>query len=125
MPSVLVTGSNRGLGLEWARQYAAEGWRVYATCRHPEEAHALRDLADQESRVSIHRLDVTRQEDIHVLCVDLLKESVDVLVNNAGVCMEKHKGIALGRIRYEDWIYTFRVSRGSRGPRPPRASRQG
>ena len=40
MPSALITGANRGLGLEFAQQYVADGWRVYATCRDPELACA-------------------------------------------------------------------------------------
>ena len=44
MPSVLVTGANRGLGLEFARQYAADGWRVFACCRDPEKAGELKEL---------------------------------------------------------------------------------
>ena len=47
MPSILITGSNRGLGLEWVRQYAVEGWSVFATCRHPGEARALTKLKEQ------------------------------------------------------------------------------
>jgi len=42
MPSIVITGSNRGLGLEWARQYAKKGRRVFATCRHPAEADLLK-----------------------------------------------------------------------------------
>ena len=45
MPSVLITGSSRGLGFEFAKQYAAAGWRVLATCRSPEKADALQALA--------------------------------------------------------------------------------
>ena len=59
MSSVFVTGSNRGLGLEWCRQYAEAGWRVFATCRHPESADALHDLARIHPLLSVHRLDVT------------------------------------------------------------------
>ena len=44
-PGVLITGANRGLGLEWTRQYAEAGWRVYASCRRPEEAEHLKALA--------------------------------------------------------------------------------
>jgi NAD(P)-dependent dehydrogenase (short-subunit alcohol dehydrogenase family) len=44
MPSVLVTGANRGLGLEFARQYLGDGWQVYAACRNPESASDLRGL---------------------------------------------------------------------------------
>jgi NAD(P)-dependent dehydrogenase (short-subunit alcohol dehydrogenase family) len=46
MPSALITGSNRGLGFEFARQYLAEGWRVHAACRDPNSAGELRRLVD-------------------------------------------------------------------------------
>src|SRR5260221_13818358 len=55
MPTVLITGANRGLGLEFARQYATSGWRVIATSRAPEKADALHALGQ---RVSVQRLDV-------------------------------------------------------------------
>ncbi len=110
MPTVLVTGSNRGIGLEWVRQYAAEGWCVYATCRQPSEAQELQDLADREEGVSIHRMDVTRPDEINAVAVELMKESIDLLVNNAGVYLEKFMEIGLRRIRYEDWEYAFRVN---------------
>ena len=61
MPNVLVTGSNRGLGIEWVRQYAEEGWRVFATCRHPAEANKLNELAAKHEALTIHRMDVTRR----------------------------------------------------------------
>src|SRR5260370_7887488 len=54
MPTVLITGANRGLGLEFARQYATSGWRVIATSRAPEKADALHALGQ---RASVHRLD--------------------------------------------------------------------
>lgn len=110
MSSVLVTGSNRGLGLEWIRQYTAEGWRVYATCRHPSEAQELIALADREKWLSIHRLDVTKPDEINALSVELMEEPIDLLINNAGVYLEKYMEVGLRRIRYEDWEYSFRVN---------------
>ena len=110
MATVLVTGSNRGLGLEWVRQYAAEGWRVYATCRQPTEAGELRALADREKGIRILRLDVTKPDEINALAVELIKEPIDVLVNNAGVHLEKFMEVGLRRLRYEDWEYTFQVN---------------
>ena len=110
MPSVLVTGSNRGLGLEWVRQYASSEWRVFATCRHPNEAHELEHLAKQERNVSIHRMDVTRAEEINALSTELLKEPIDLLVNNAGVYLEKYMEVGLKKLRYDDWEYSFRVN---------------
>ncbi len=68
VPSILITGSNRGLGLEWVRQCARDGWRVLASCRHPAEASEIRQLAEQNDNVSLHRLDVTNAEDIRAVC---------------------------------------------------------
>jgi len=110
MPSILITGSNRGLGLEWVRQYAELGWRVYATCRHPLEAPELQDLAAQNRQVTIHRLDVTKIEEMNALSVELRKEPIDVLVNNAGVYLEKYRDVELNKICYEQWLYTFQVN---------------
>jgi NAD(P)-dependent dehydrogenase (short-subunit alcohol dehydrogenase family) len=110
MPNVLVTGSNRGLGLEWVKQYAEEGWRVYATCRHPMEAPELQDLAGRYKQVTVHRLDVTKPEEMNALAVELMKAPIDVLLNNAGVYLEKYRDVELGKICYDQWLYTFRVN---------------
>lgn len=110
MPSILVTGSNRGLGLEWARQYAMEDWRVYATCRHPAEAGELNALAERHPNLTIHRLDVTRQDEIRALAAELGKESIDILLNNAGIYLEKYEDQAGAGLSYDDWLYTLLVN---------------
>lgn len=110
MPKVLVTGSNRGLGIEWVRQYAAEGWRVFATCRHPAEANELNKLAAKQETLTIHRMDVTRQDEISALARELLNESIDVLINNAGIYLEKYDGTNLDKLRFDDWELTLRVN---------------
>jgi NAD(P)-dependent dehydrogenase (short-subunit alcohol dehydrogenase family) len=110
MPNVLITGSNRGLGMEWVRQYAEEGWRVFATCRRPTEAVELNDLAVSRKNVTVHPLDVVKTDAINALAVELMKESIDVLINNAGVYLEKYYEIGLGKIKYDDWQYTFKVN---------------
>jgi NAD(P)-dependent dehydrogenase (short-subunit alcohol dehydrogenase family) len=109
-PTVLITGSNRGLGLEWSRQYAGLGWRVHASCRHPDEADALHQLADQYPEVMIHRLDVTRPEAIKAVTRAVSTESVDILINNAGVYFERWGKDPLGHINYADWEATLRVN---------------
>ncbi|MDZ7700492.1 MAG: SDR family oxidoreductase [Deltaproteobacteria bacterium] len=109
MPNVLITGSNRGLGLEWVRQYAEEGWRVFATCRHPAEAQSLRELSGQHPEVSIHRLDVTVVEDIRGLFWELEGIPVDVLLGNAGVYLEKNVA-EFGSLCYHDWLRTLEVN---------------
>lgn len=108
MESILVTGANRGLGLEWCRQYAEAGWRVYATCRHPETAVALRALVDRHPQVSLHRLDVTSSEHCAALRAELADAPIDVLVNNAGVYLEKYA--ADSAIHYDDWLATLQVN---------------
>jgi len=49
MPTVMITGTNRGLGFEFVKQYAADGWRVFAACRHPTSADSLRLLAARKA----------------------------------------------------------------------------
>lgn len=108
MSSVLVTGSNRGLGLEWCRQYAEAGWHVFATCRHPETADALHDLAREHSKLSVHRLDVTRPDSVYALRAELQHETIDVLINNAGIYLEKYAPTAA--LRYDEWQQTLEVN---------------
>jgi NAD(P)-dependent dehydrogenase (short-subunit alcohol dehydrogenase family) len=109
VPTIFITGSNRGLGLEWARQYAREDWRVFATCRHPVEAHDLKELAEEYASVSIHRVDVTIPEDIRAIQWELEGEPIDILLSNAGVYLEKGKP-QFGCLSHEGWIRTLEVN---------------
>jgi NAD(P)-dependent dehydrogenase (short-subunit alcohol dehydrogenase family) len=79
--TVLVTGANRGIGLEFSRQYRAAGWQVIATAREPEAAKDLKALGEG---VRIAQLDVTRPESVAALAASLGKEPIDLLINNAG-----------------------------------------
>lgn len=110
MNSILITGSNRGLGLEWARQYGQAGWRVYATCRYPEQADALQQLCQTYPTISLHRLDVTRRDEIQSVVEALQGAPIDLLINNAGIYIEKYKQDSLGGIDYEAWLETFSVN---------------
>lgn len=109
MPALLVTGANRGLGLEFARQYAADGWRVLATCRDPEEAGALRALRrEHPDAVEIHVLDVTDWSGIGTLAGELEDVSLDLLLNNAGIRrMDAHD---LGSISVEGFMRSLEVN---------------
>ena len=80
--TVLITGAGRGLGLEFARQYAADGWRVIACCRDPGKAPELKKLG---GRVEVHALDVGSTESIQHLAKALAGTPIDVLLNNAGL----------------------------------------
>ena len=84
-PTVFITGSNRGLGLEFARQYAAKDWNVIATCRNPEQASELQTLARGRANVAIERLDVTSDEQVRTVAEKYHGQPIDVLLNNAGI----------------------------------------
>ncbi len=109
MPTIFVTGSNRGLGLEWVRQYAEAGWRVFATCRRPAEADELKSIAASNPRVSVHHLDVTDAGDMQAVKWEVHGAPIDILLNNAGVYLEKNAA-EFGCLRYQEWAETFAVN---------------
>jgi NAD(P)-dependent dehydrogenase (short-subunit alcohol dehydrogenase family) len=82
MPTVLVTGCDTGLGVEFARQYAAEGCRVYATCLDPDKAQATRAISGD---VRVLKLDVSDLAAIDALARELASEPIDILLSNAGL----------------------------------------
>lgn len=83
--TVLVTGSNRGIGIEFARQYAAAGWQVIATCRNPDGADELQALAKANPAVRIERLDVTNPQQISALANKYADQPLELLINNAAL----------------------------------------
>jgi NAD(P)-dependent dehydrogenase (short-subunit alcohol dehydrogenase family) len=100
--TVLVTGANRGLGLEFARQYAADGWRVFAGCRSPQYAEELRELAgDSGGRIRVFGIDVTSGPSVKAAAAELKGQSLDLLINNAGV--GGPRGERLGDLDYVAW----------------------
>ena len=84
MPVVLITGANRGLGLEFVKQYAEGGWSVIATARDLAAAPELQALARQHAGVRLEALDVGNSGEIHSLAERLSGVAIDVLLNNAG-----------------------------------------
>ena len=102
MPSTLITGANRGLGLEFARQYLANGWRVYGACRNPSSASELSRLADKsDHKLRIMPLDVTDPASIKAAAARLNGQAIDLLLNNAGV--GGPRGQTIGNIDYVAW----------------------
>lgn len=105
MATVFITGANRGLGLEFARQYAADGWRVIATCRNPDAAQALRELG---GNVELYRLDVTDRAAIEGLA-RRLGDTLDVMIANAGV-MTAPREAHPEDIPEAAWLEAFRIN---------------
>ncbi len=83
--TVLITGSNRGLGLEFATQYAERGWDVIATSRSPADDEELKALAARHQNVTIEQLDVTDTAEVTALAAKYRGKPIDLLLNNAGV----------------------------------------
>jgi NAD(P)-dependent dehydrogenase (short-subunit alcohol dehydrogenase family) len=105
MPTVLITGAGRGLGFEFARQYAADGWKVIGTVRKPDARVALASLGTD---VDVHVADVGDRGSIGRLAADLRGVAIDVLINNAGIYGPS--GLAIGKLDYAAWEQVLRVN---------------
>lgn len=109
MSSILITGANRGLGLEFVAQYAAAGWRVLAACRDPSETGALKRIAEAAGgSVSLHRLEVTDPGSIRRLAGELSSQPLDLLLNNAGVA--GREAATFGQTDKQAWLDTMAVN---------------
>jgi len=100
-PTVLITGSNRGLGLEFVRQYAALDWNVIATCRSPDKAERLNALAADNSSITVEELDIVDQVEIATLAEKYSATPIDVLLNNAAINTFRFGPTRFGKMDYE------------------------
>ena len=83
--TVLITGANSGIGLEFAKQYGARGWNLIVTHRRSDTPKTLTDLSAKYKNVRIERVDVTSEEQVRELAKRLANVPIDILINNAGV----------------------------------------
>jgi NAD(P)-dependent dehydrogenase (short-subunit alcohol dehydrogenase family) len=107
MTTVLITGANRGIGLEFARQYLAEGADVIACCREPGKADALNALV-QSAGFKVMALDVTSPKSVAVLKSALDGRPIDILINNAGVGGPRNE--PRGSIDFDAWVETLKTN---------------
>lgn len=106
MANICITGANRGIGLELAKQYAAAGNNVFATCRDPSNADALNALAGEN--LTVHALTPTDGDSVATLAASL--PAVDILINNAGTpgpAPDQQSALAMD---FDGWLETFNVN---------------
>lgn len=104
-PTILLTGTSRGIGLEFVRQYAALGWNVIATCRRPHEANELQAIAAEFPKVKIEELDVLRHDMIDALAKKYKDQPIDVLLSVAGFFGDnlQMRGSFYTRLNFDLW----------------------
>jgi len=107
--TVLITGTNRGIGLEFAKQYAEKGWDVIATARSPEKADELQALAKTHKKLVIEKLDLADVASIEALATKYKGKPVDILINNAGTLGDVPKQ-TIGALDQKEFEYVMNVN---------------
>ena len=105
-PTILITGANRGLGLKFTDFYAQKKFNVLATCRAPQNAERLLELAEQSDLISIYPLDVGIDEEIEDLALKIKGVPIDILINNAGIW----RSSSLGSANKQAWLESFAIN---------------
>ncbi len=118
-PTVLITGANRGIGLEIARQYAAKNWNVIATSRRPADDPGLAELraiAAKHPQVAIERIDVVDTKMIRAVAEKYRNQPIDVLINNAAAVEMSFQAdmakanLTYDKIDFDAALYDFNVT---------------
>jgi len=107
-PTILITGANRGIGLELSEQFAEDGWQVLACCRNPADAGQLQALSERGLAIELHALDVTDYAQMASLADQLANRSIDILLSNAGIYGSK--GTGFGEVDAEEWRQVLEVN---------------
>lgn len=110
MATILITGANRGIGLELTRQYAADGWNVLACCRSPENAHDLNKLAAASAgKIAVYLLDVANAAQRTALAAQLKGQPIDILFNCAGVS-GSWSSQGFGHCHADEWLEVLNIN---------------
>jgi NAD(P)-dependent dehydrogenase (short-subunit alcohol dehydrogenase family) len=104
MTTILITGANRGIGLEFVKQYAAEGADIIACCREPAKAADLKAIT---GKVRVMKLDVGDAASVDALKKELGDTVLDVIINNAGVGDPPKMP---GSVDVAAWLNVFRTN---------------
>ena len=107
-PTILITGANRGIGLEFTEQFAFDEWQVIACCRNPAGAEQLQALAKEQTTIEVHALDVTNYSQMADLAQKLSGRPIDILLSNAGIFGAK--GVGFGEVDADDFRQVLEVN---------------
>ena len=102
VPTVMITGANRGIGFEFVKVYLARGYNVIATARSPGKADELNALAAENDNLTVVQLDVTDFARVDELAADLQGQPIDILINNAGISGDV-RGQMFGNVNYDEF----------------------
>jgi NAD(P)-dependent dehydrogenase (short-subunit alcohol dehydrogenase family) len=109
-PTVFIAGSSRGLGLAFARQYAAKNWNVIATARNPQASEGLVELAAQyPNTVALDSMDVTIQADVDRVAARFADQPIDVLLHSAGIWGDLDTQ-TFGQFDFQDYEWIYQVN---------------
>ena len=108
MATVLITGTNRGIGLEFTKQFLARGDSVIATCREPAAATELQALSAEYDTLNILSLDVASTESMQAFVKQLDGVAIDVFINNAGVYGPS--SVRFGEVDADVWASVLNVN---------------
>ncbi|MDT8283570.1 MAG: SDR family oxidoreductase [Gammaproteobacteria bacterium] len=107
--NVLITGANRGIGLEMVKYAMEQGWRIFACCRNPHNAENLFDIAKlSNGQVSVHIADMLELATVQALSYELRNDPIDILINNAGIYGSDKN--TFGEVDVESWLQAFQVN---------------
>ena len=114
MKTVFITGTNKGLGLEFTKQYLNEGWNVIATCRSPTTATDLLSLSKKHpNSLTILSMDLTNEASIEQIGEEIKQRPIDIFISNAGTATGYTSGANLndfGNVQSEPWVNIFRTN---------------
>ncbi|MDA1370742.1 MAG: SDR family oxidoreductase [Proteobacteria bacterium] len=108
MATVLITGTNRGVGLEFVRQFLARGDKVLAACRDPDAAEELGRFREENGNLQLFTLDVSSQKSMETFTMQLSGQAIDIFINNAGVYGPRDSGF--GNVDTQQWSEVMQVN---------------
>ena len=107
--TIFITGSNRGIGLEFTKQYVLQNWDVIATCRNTNQADEFNELSEKYKNLSLLDLDITNKDSVDEVANTLDGQPIDLLINNAAY-LGPPDPQKFGDIDYEMFTKSFEVN---------------